>query len=126
MKLVDMFYVRKLEDKGENEAKKFQRLADAKLSTFAASKRAIMEKKEELLKVSALKRYMFGKYVTRVPMFKEYRFRDVPLAESTATPYVANEGNRVVIAEKRHGQLLIGSMVPRWADAEDEEQVPRK
>jgi hypothetical protein len=121
MKLVDIFYVRKLEVEGDNEAKQFQQLAEERLSTISASKQAVMMKKEDFMKLSAIKRYMFGKYVTRVPQFKEYRFPDIPLAESTATPHNKTEDG-IVIAEKKHGQLLVGHMVPSWADADDEKQ----
>jgi hypothetical protein len=84
-----------------------------------------MTKKEDLMKLSAIKRYMFGKFVTRVPQFKQDRFQDTPLAESTATPH-AGAQNTVAIAEKKHGQLLVGHMVPQWADASDEQAAAIK
>lgn len=121
MKLVDIFVVQKF--KGEQD-EQFKRIADKRLAMIADSKRSIMVRKENLMKLSAIKRYMFGKYVVRVPQFKEYRYEDVPLAESTATP--CKGAPDVKISQKKHGQLLVGDMIPRWADSSDDQDEKKE
>ena len=83
-------------------------------------KRAIMMRKEEAVKLRAMKRYMFGRYVLRVPQFKEYRYPDRPRPEdSSASPH--DEGySSVRISERKHGQRLVGHMVPVWGDDEND------
>ena len=119
MKLVDIYFVQKLSEDGDNKAKKLREAAANKLKTVGAARRAIMIKKEEIMKLRAMKAYMFGKFVTRVPQFKEYRFPDVPRAESSAQPCLRNKS--VSVKKRSCGQRLEGAMIPTWGDAVDEE-----
>jgi hypothetical protein len=112
MKLVDIFYVQKLAKRSKGEV-----LAD-RIKTrglgVVLAKRARMIRREDAMKLKALKRYMFGKYIARVPRFKEYRFRDVPLQVSTAVPCGGGPGSKYHISSRRHGQHLVGHMIPTW------------
>jgi len=82
--------------------------------------RTLMTYKESVLKTRAMKRYMFGKFIVRVPQFKEFRYTDVPLSElSTAVPY-SRDAPPVVISDHKHGQRLTGDMVPHWGDDDDD------
>jgi hypothetical protein len=122
MKLVDIFYVQKLAEEGDNDAKKFQKVARSRLNELNTTMQALMMKREEMTKQVAMKRYMFGNYVTRIPQFKEYRFPDIPTAVSTATPRPIESStatNKVNIVETKHGQMLVGHMIPTWGDAKD-------
>lgn len=118
MKLVDYFFVRRdvsLSPDGQAIKKEWelQRLRDA-----TAAKRIARENEE---KMKAMKEYMFGKYVTRVPVLKEDRYRDLPLPESTASPYRPNPLPLSEIAMQEAGynrtrlpgQFLYGDMIPR-------------
>lgn len=124
MKLVDIYYVQKLSEEGENDAKKFRQLAATKMKTVNATRRAIMMRREDVTKLRAMKRYMFGKYVTKVPQFKEYRFPDVPCPESKATPRHFESQRK--ITKRTNGQRLEGPMIPTWGDAVDKEDTPTK
>jgi hypothetical protein len=121
MKLVDIYYVQKLSEEGDNDAKKFRQLAAAKMKTVNATRRAIMMRREDVTKLRAMKRYMFGKFVTKVPQFKEYRFPDVPCPESKATPRKLESQRK--ITKRTNGQRLDGPMIPTWGDAVDKEKI---
>jgi hypothetical protein len=118
MKLVDIFYVQYLIAGQLNETEALKRLAKIKTEQISMAREAIMLKKELIVKTRAMKTYMFGKFITRVPQFKEYRFRDVPRHESTATPLKTKPGP-VIIFKKSLGQTLVGDMIPTWGDAID-------
>jgi hypothetical protein len=125
MKLVDIYYVRELVEGQSSEAEAFKRLAEIKTQQIAMAREAIMRQKEEIVKTRAIKTYMFGRYITRVPKFKEYRFPDVPRHESTATP-LKPKPSPVIIFKKSHGQKLVGDMIPTWGDAVDEEEEKKE
>ena len=71
-----------------------------------------MMRKESDLKPRAMRQYIFGKYLVSVPRFKEYRYRDVPLATSAAVPHVKEE--QINIVKHKRGQRIVGDMVPAW------------
>jgi hypothetical protein len=121
MKLIDIYYVQKLSEEGDNHAKKFHELAATKMKTVNATRRAIMMRREDVTKLRAMKRYMFGKYVTKVPQFKEYRYPDVPCPESKAMPRKFESQRK--ITKRTNGQRLEGSMIPTWGDAVDKEEI---
>jgi hypothetical protein len=78
MKLLDIFYIQKMNKDGKSDAELFKQMAKAKLEAVGAAHEMLMMKKEEITKLRAMKKFMFGKFVTRVPQFKEYRYPDVP------------------------------------------------
>lgn len=126
IKLVDIFYVQKLDDKCEdNAAKQLQLAAREKMESLNVAKKALMVKMEDFSKTKAMKRYMFGKFVTRVPQFKEYRYVDTPRPESTARPYQIKLVSNL-IKERQHGQALSGHMIPKWSGAEEYENSKKK
>jgi hypothetical protein len=118
MKLVDIYVVQKLEDENSDQSKWFKEQARLKLEAFAEARRQIMIKKEARLKLQAMKSIMFGKFVTRIPQFKEYRYPDVPRIESKAEPKKYTEEFRNVI-QRKQGQRLEGDMIPIWGDSAD-------
>ena len=122
MKLVDIFYVSKLEPPSDEDLE--LRILKERERRRLASSAAIAEarvKRENAAKLKAMKTYMFGKYVTRVPTLKEDRYRDVPLPESSAVPYTAQPVPLSELAMQEAGynrtrlpgQHLVGDMIPK-------------
>lgn len=113
MKLVDIFYVRKLENLSAEERK-----AGLQMS-FQERYHLILEQslrrkvnRERALKLQVMKKYMFGKFLMRVPIFKEELVWDDPLPASTATPYDESLAETIVIPHRKWGQQLVGDMIP--------------
>lgn len=122
MKLVDVYYVSKIQPPSEEELeqRKERERAKRRLATSNAVTEARI-KREQIVKTNAFKKFMFGKYVTRVPVLKEDRYRDLPLPESMAHPYrpdliplselaMQDAGYR---RSRLPGQHLVGDMIPR-------------
>jgi hypothetical protein len=88
MKLVDIYYVREMESRTDEAVakEKHEERVRRRLATTAAVSEARV-KRERATKMKAMKKQMFGKFITRVPVLKEDRYRDIPLPESMATPY---------------------------------------
>lgn len=120
MKLVDIFVVRKLQADGDNFVKRMELSMEKRSQVLLMKKRFIMTRKEDAIKLRAMKRYMFGKYIAKVPQFKDYRFPDIPLPESSSSPHDAGYSS-VKIVERKHGQQLDGHMIPAWGDVDDSE-----
>lgn len=122
MKLVDVFYVSKIKPLSEDEEAEKQRQAE--LARRLRRKDKVKEariQKEDATKLKAMKKIMFGKFVTKVPVIKQDRHQDFPLAESSATPYTPKEHSLAELAMKEAGyhrtrlpgQHLVGNMIPR-------------
>ena len=113
MKLFDIFYVKKRMTKGEDETAMFRKALEERIKRSTVAREAI----EDIMKMRALKRFMFGRFVIRIPQLKEYRYPDVPRAESYARPVASPP--LVVVERRSHGQTLVGKMIPTWGDALD-------
>lgn len=122
MKLVDVFYVQKLKPLSEEELetkKEADRQKRKEATSVLRSEARI--KRENASKLKAMKKYMFGKFITRVPVLKEDRYRDVPLPDSTAVPYRPEllPLSEVAMQEAGYnrkrvpGQHLVGDMIPK-------------
>lgn len=118
MKLVDIFVVEKLHADDDNLVKRLFHSMEQRSLALLLRKRLILMRKEDALKLRAMKSYMFGKYIARVPRFKDYRFPDVPRSESSASPHEAGYSS-VQIVDRKSGQKLVGHMIPTWGDPED-------
>lgn len=112
MKLVDIYWYRNLkklteeEQKEQDQVSKKQQLDAAKAA--AADARV---KREEAAKLKDMKSVLYGKFVTKIPIFKVDRFRDMPLHTSMATPCKPKVGK--VMSERVAGQRLVGAMIPK-------------
>lgn len=117
-----MFYVSKLkplteEEKEQKREQERQQRKDQLTSTLTAHR----IKKEKAAKLRDMKKYMFGKFITRVPVLKEDRYRDMPLPGSSATPYKHEllPLSEVAMQEAGYrktripGQNLTGDMIPK-------------
>lgn len=67
---------------------------------------------ERAVKLKAMKKYMFGKFLLRVPRFSEELYTDTPLPDSSATPYDADHAEAIVVKDRKYGQHLDGDMIP--------------
>ena len=122
MKLVDVFYWSKLKPLSPSERElKLQAEREQQLRSLSNALSVARVKQEEALKLKAMKKYMFGKFIVRVPVLKEDRYRDSPLPESTAVPYVRDRRPLAELAMddvgyhkiRLPGQHLEGHMIPR-------------
>lgn len=122
MKLVDVYYISLIKPlTDEEEEKKKEREREQR---FLHTKTAISEarkKREEHIKLKEMKRYLFGKFITRVPVLKEDRYRDLPTPESHAEPYLPGSIPLSELAmqeagyhrARMRGQHLVGNMIPK-------------
>jgi len=121
MKLADVYYVSKIkpETAAEKKARKAKEKQMRKLATSEAAARA-REKREDAAKLKQMKKYMYGKFATKIPVLKEDRYVDRPLAQSTATPYKLKAMSLAELAMREAGynrtrlpgQNLVGHMIP--------------
>lgn len=124
MKCYDVYYLSKIKPLTENElAQKKMREREQRFALTKTAVAAARLKREENLKLKDMKRIMFGKYITRVPVLKEDRYRDLPTPESHAEPY---DPGPIAISElamqdagyrrvRVPGQYLVGDMIPKVA-----------
>ena len=121
MKLVDIYYVSLIapETEEEREHRKRQEKLAQKLQNTEIAKQAQI-KRENTAKLKSMKEYLFGKLSIRVPILKQDRYQDIPLAESFATPYREKNFSLAELAIKEAGyhktrvpgQTLVGDMIP--------------
>jgi hypothetical protein len=123
MKIVDIYFyskIRPLSDDELEEREELQKIQRQELTSKAASENRI--KRENAAKLRDMKKYMFGKFISRVPTIKADRYRDVPLPESQAVPYKPKPLSLAQLAMKEAGykrtrlpgQHLEGDMIPRY------------
>lgn len=127
MRLVDIYVVSKepLSEQEEQEKQRIRREKRYLKHTEAVGIARI--KREDAIKLKAMKKYMFGKFIIRVPVLKEDRYRDHPLPESSAKPYKPDPRTLSELAMEEvgyrktrlPGHHLKGDMIPRvsvcWA-----------
>jgi hypothetical protein len=114
MIIVDRLYFRDKPNMTDEEKKALfkERLRLKYVKTVEAASNYHV-KNERAHKLKAMKKYMFGKYLIRVPRFREALYQDIPLPESSAKPYVASDAEAIVITDRKYGQNLSGDMVPQ-------------
>jgi hypothetical protein len=69
--------------------------------------------RETALKLQAMKRFMFGEFLLRVPRFMEDQLVDHPLPDSFAVPYNKSTAPLLNIVGKKYSQKLEGDMIPK-------------
>lgn len=121
MKLADIYYWTPIENmtleeiaKQKEERKKLRQ----KYLTEAVEKARI--ERERAQKLKAMKKFLFGKFIMKVPVLKEDRHCDFPLPESSAVPYSPKPLALAELAMKEAGyhriripgQHLEGDMIP--------------
>ncbi len=103
MKIVDLWL-------RANKSDELQQLMDA----FDAKKQIARIRREQALKVRAVKCLRFGKLITQVPAFNLARHYDRPLPSSTAK--VIRKAPAIECTSVLAGQQLYGDMIPRLED----------
>merc|ERR1712165_219861 len=75
---------------------------------------------ENARKYRDFKMYFFGRFLTKVPIFRMDRCLDLPLVTSSATPYEEKKisiGELAIEEATKHdfevGQQLVGAMIPK-------------
>jgi len=88
MKLVDIFYISKIEPLTEEEIeRRNEKDRERRNIRTSAAEREARIKRENMIKLKTFKKEMFGKYVNQIPVLKEDRYPDIPLPESMAVPH---------------------------------------
>jgi hypothetical protein len=112
MKFVDVYL--------EAQAKKHDTSLENELEKFQEQSKEARLRREEALKLKAVKEIRFGKYITNVPAFNLARHHDRPLPQSSARIFCREQAmvlhDGAVKASKPlwlPGQQLHGSMIPR-------------
>ncbi len=124
MKLLDIYYFSLINPETEEERQRRERADKLKrklATTEAASKARVI--REDAAKLKVMKKYMFGKFAMRIPILKQDRYPDIPLPESTATPFMQKEFSLAELAMQEAGyhrtripgQTLVGDMIPTIA-----------
>jgi len=77
--------------------------------------------REEMEKLSDIKKYMFGKFIIKVPTYNFNLHKDIPLKSSFVKPYSEEKVSMAELAMKEagkdrireEGQQLVGAMIPK-------------
>jgi len=120
MKLVDIYVIPRMFGDNADPDEALRQYARQQVLNLALANEAVLQKREDVMKERAMRRYMFGRYAVKVPAWKEYRYRDVPLPESHAKP--CREPQKIKIRKRSHGQTLKMNITPTWGDAVDESE----
>eukprot|EP00537_Pseudo-nitzschia_pungens_P003533 CAMPEP_0172372246 /NCGR_PEP_ID=MMETSP1060-20121228/46652_1 /TAXON_ID=37318 /ORGANISM="Pseudo-nitzschia pungens, Strain cf. cingulata" /LENGTH=1198 /DNA_ID=CAMNT_0013098153 /DNA_START=437 /DNA_END=4033 /DNA_ORIENTATION=+ len=121
MKLLDIYYFSLIKPETEEERQRREEMEKLKQKMVTAE--AVFETRilrEDAAKTKAMKQYMFGRYALRIPILKQDRYIDMPLAESFATPYKEKDFTLAQLAMQEAGknrtripgQTLVGDMIP--------------
>lgn len=121
MKLVDIYWYKTIENLSDEERSKrieeVRKLRKKQTAKAAADARIA---RENAKKLKAMKCYMFGNFITKVPVLKFDRYRDIPLPSSSATPHHPGPQKLADLAmdeagrnkTRVTGQQLVGDMIP--------------
>ena len=121
MKFVDTYYWTPMENMTEQEIlerKEKAKLLKQKYLADAIEKARV--DRERAVKLKAMKQFLFGKFIMKVPVLKEDRWVDLPLPASSAVPYFPKRLPLAELAMKEAGyhrirvpgQHLDGDMIP--------------
>lgn len=120
MKFVDVYL--------EAQAKKNDTSVEKELEKFREQSKQARLRREEAVKLKAVKEIRFGKFITKVPAFNLVRHHDRPLPHSSARTYCRETPiiNKEIVERKKSlwlpGQQLHGSMIPRPESVHDRNQ----
>lgn len=105
MKLVDIYYVQKLESLSEEEK---QKLSDKSISLKRDQTKEEVsrrrKKREDAFRLRDFKRAQFGKFLIRIPRFTFARYLDIPKVSSSATPHCEKKSSLTELALKESGK----------------------
>lgn len=109
MRVVDLYYT--------EEGKDWHRSIQKQISILTKTARLLRNKRENALKLKAIRIWRFGDFIANVPHFSFTRYWDRPLKESNAEPI---GGCSALLCSKETeeksevipGQRLCGAMIP--------------
>jgi hypothetical protein len=122
MRLVDILYWTPLENMTDEDiAQRKETQKQLRKKYLKKQVEAARIGRERAKKLKAMKKYLFGRFVVKIPVLKEDRWRDFPLPQSTAVPYSPRSASLAELAMKEAGyhrtrvpgQHLEGDMIPR-------------
>uniref|UniRef100_A0A7S2JWB1 Uncharacterized protein n=1 Tax=Leptocylindrus danicus TaxID=163516 RepID=A0A7S2JWB1_9STRA len=105
MKLVDIYYVRKLEglSEVERQIRNDQAISRKRDQTKEeVSRRRV--KREDAFRLRDFKRAQFGRFLIRIPRFTFARYLDIPKVSSSATPHCEKKSTLSELALKESGK----------------------
>jgi hypothetical protein len=113
MAIADRYYVRERPDMTDEEREaEIRRRIDLKYESVTRAAFDFQVKKERAIKLRSMKRYLYGKFIVRVPAFNTDKYVDSPLPESFAKPVSTKTAPMVNITGRKYGQILKGDMIP--------------
>ncbi|CAB9505695.1 expressed unknown protein [Seminavis robusta] len=112
MRIVDWYYFEQVDHMTPEERETYvRRQAQSAHKAFQAQRLQRRTEREARVKLKSMMKYLFGKYVVRVPRFQQAQFLDNPLPASTAEPYRGDVGTFTTIGQVCN-QTLVGDMIP--------------
>lgn len=112
--LIDRWYFRQNPNMTDAERDEALRLRlRARYEEMLLSTTNFFERKETAMKLKAIRKFMFGKFLLRVPRFCEDLYEDYPLPTSSCAPIDRKAMAPVSINERKFGQRLRGEMIPQ-------------
>ena len=105
MKLVDIYYVQRKQNTTEEErTAKMEADYERRYNLILGEWSATRIRKENAAKIMDMKRYMFGQFLMRVPIFKEERFPYEPAFTSSSMPLLRRRESSSSSSFRRHGK----------------------
>ena len=96
MKLLDIYgYVQEDDDLQEEQGQQKRR------EQYEKVRGEVRLQNENEVKMKAMKEYLFGQYVTVVPMVSLERYHDAPLPSSSSQPYQKERGLTLAVRQYR-------------------------
>lgn len=123
MKLVDIYWYRKIENLTREERR--QQLMEAFENQLVLAKELALQariQRENTIKMKHIKEALHGSYTNKVPTFTVERILDFPTFESTAKPLDPSTIKDLPNVERVAGQHLVGTMIPKIVEDEDFEK----
>lgn len=113
MKLVDWLFFRQPTEMTEEEhdayvKEKLQKRFDLVIRAISGNQ----VKKERAVKLKSMKKYLYGKFLIRIPRVSLDLFQDMPLPQSFARVFQKNTSEPITVVERKFGQHVSGDMIP--------------
>ena len=127
MALVDICWYRKIDQSHAARTIRLKESYKAQLELARGTAATAREEREKAVKLHAIRKLLYGKYVTNIPVLRLERFTDIPLHSSQAKPFSKEDNPRALLPKnvvRVHGQKLeLGDdMIPMFVSEEDEKR----
>jgi len=113
MKLVDwLFFYRPAEMSAEEYDAYVKEKLQKRFDRVIRAISGYQVKKERAVKLKSMKKYLYGKFIIRIPRVSLDLFRNTPLPQSFARVFQKNTSAPITVTERKFGQRLSGDMIP--------------